>query len=52
LDTLPSSTASAPVTKPKKPNTSAKHRFGKLSLRKAFKAKRPPNFRRGFPGEN
>jgi|LauGreDrversion4_2_1035121.scaffolds.fasta_scaffold128010_2 hypothetical protein len=39
LDTSPSPTASAPVTKPKKPNTSAKHRFGKLSLMKAFKAK-------------
>ena len=39
LDTHSSSAPSAPVTKPKKPNTSAENRFGKLSLMKAFKAK-------------
>jgi hypothetical protein len=39
LDTFSSATPSAPVTKPKKPITSAKYRLGKLSLMKAFKAK-------------
>ena len=39
LDTFSSATPSAPVTKPKKPITSAKNRLGKLSLMKAFKAK-------------
>ena len=38
LDTFSTATLSAPVTKPKKPITSAKNRFGKLSLMKAFKA--------------
>ena len=38
LDTFSTATLSAPVTKPKKPITSAKNSFGKLLLMKAFKA--------------
>ena len=38
LDTFSTATPSAPVTKPKKPITSAKNSFGKLLLMKAFKA--------------